>query len=128
MWSGWWIERAGRDSEVLNQISSRSWRQKAEFFNDGAWSVFERVSGVPLPAVAGVDSKLPLSAPLCKCTVRLNFSEDTLKQMSEKTHAPIDLFPFKMGGNFTIAMKKICVGSAHVICSRAEDSHRLVQC
>lgn len=42
-----------------------SWRQKAEFFNDGAWSVFDRVSGVPLPAVAGVDSKLPLSTPQC---------------------------------------------------------------
>lgn len=52
--------------------------------------------------------------------------------MSEKTHAPIDLSPVKIGGNIPFAMKKICIGSAHVICCRAgdssaEDSHRLVQ-
>lgn len=69
---------------------------------------------------------------MCKCTVRLNLSEDTLKQMSEKTHAPIDLSAVKIGGNIPIAVKKICVGSAHVIYCRAggssaEDSHRLVQ-
>lgn len=69
---------------------------------------------------------------MCKCTVRLNFNKDTLKQMSEKTHAPVGLSPVKIGGNIPISMKKIRVGSAQVIYCRAghssaEDSQRLVQ-
>lgn len=52
--------------------------------------------------------------------------------MSEKTNAPVDLSPVKIGGNIPVAVKKICIGSAQVICCRAghssaEDSHRLVQ-
>lgn len=55
-----------------------------------------------------------------------------MKQVSEKTHAPTDPSPVKIGQNIPIAVKKICVGSAHVIYCRAgdssaEDSHRLVQ-
>lgn len=70
-----------------------------------------------LPAVAGVDSKSPLSASMCKCTVKLNFSEDMLKQMSEKTCAPVDLSAVKIGGNtYYCYQENLCwICSCHLL-------------
>lgn len=128
------MDRKSRQRVVKSLIKFPvgSWRQKA--WSLEWWSMVSFWKRFWSTVANSSSGRLELTSfYLCvyKCTVRLNYRKDPLKQMSEKSKGS-NWSPIEIGGNIPVVMKKMCVVSVHVMFCRAggsstEDSQRLVE-